>query len=85
MRDSEDKIHVMPVAPNDWEIEVQTGDAVAHELDKERAVAVALDVARAEGIETVIVHDGDGVTEELHSTYNHSKTTDADLDIPSPS
>ena len=67
MTDPENKIHVMPVDPNDWEVEEQSGDVVAHAPDLESAIAVARDVAEERGIETVIVHDGDGVTEAIPS------------------
>jgi hypothetical protein len=64
MNEPNDKIHVLPLG-KDWEVEAQSGAPIAHEDRKEDAVKVACEVARAEGIETVIVHDGDGVTEAI--------------------
>ena len=59
-----DKIHVMPTGES-WEIENQSGDPLAEEAIKEDAIEKAKFIAHAEGIETVILHDGDGVTEEV--------------------
>lgn len=59
-----DKIHVMPVA-NTWEVETQSGQALTREATVEQAVNAARTLARERGIETVILHDGDGVTEEV--------------------
>jgi diacylglycerol kinase family enzyme len=65
MTDPEDKIHVIPLG-SDWEIEAQSGAPITHEEKKGDAIAVACEIAREEGIQTVIVHDGDGVTEAVH-------------------
>lgn len=66
MNDPEDKIHVLPLGA-DWEVETQSGTPIAHEEEKADAVKVALDRAKEEGVDTVIVHHGDGVTEAVHS------------------
>lgn len=59
-----DKIHVMPTGGT-WEVEDQSGDPLAREGDKEDAIETAKEIALKEGISTVILHDGDGVTEEV--------------------
>ena len=58
------KIHVISLA-GDWEIESQSGVPLAHENDKGEAIATAKELARQRGIPTVILHHGDGVTEEI--------------------
>jgi len=65
MSDPDDKIHVIPLGA-DWEIETQSGTPLAHEGSKEEAVTAACEIAKEEGVATVIVHDGDGVTEAVH-------------------
>ncbi len=65
MSDPDDKIHVIPLG-EDWEVEAQSGAPLAHEDAKEAAIATACEIAREEGIPTVIVHNGDGVTEAMH-------------------
>ena len=67
MSDPQDKIHVLPLG-EDWEVEAQSGAPIAHEETKEEAVALACEIARAEGVPTVIVHSGDGVTEAVSPT-----------------
>ncbi len=74
MNDPEDKIHVIPLG-EDWEIEAQSGIPLAHETKKQEAISVACDLAREEGVSTVIVHDGDGVTEALHPGEVSNKTS----------
>lgn len=64
MTDPEEKIHVIPLG-EDWEVEAESGAPLAHEDKKSSAVAVAVELAREEGIETVIVHDGHGVTQAV--------------------
>lgn len=59
-----DKIHVISLA-DDWEVESQSGVPLAHETDKCDAIDTARKLARQRGIETVILHHGDGVTEEI--------------------
>lgn len=59
-----DKIHVISLA-DDWEIESQSGAPLAHSDDKRDAVDTAKQLAKEQGIETVILHHGDGVTEEV--------------------
>ncbi len=59
-----DKIHVISLA-GDWEIESQSGVPLAHENDKGAAIDTARELARQRGIPTVILHHGDGVTEEI--------------------
>jgi len=64
MEHETDKIHVMPTGDT-WEVEDQSGDPLAREADKEDAIETAREIAQKEGISTVILHDGDGVTEEV--------------------
>lgn len=59
-----DKIHIMPVA-HSWEVELQSGQAVTREPSVEQAIHSAQDLAREQGVNTIILHDGDGVTEEI--------------------
>jgi hypothetical protein len=73
MSDPDEKIHVMPLG-DDWEVEAESGAPLAHEDKKESAVAVAVELAREEGIETIIVHDGDGVTEAVHASSSDNTT-----------
>jgi hypothetical protein len=46
MTDHLDKIHVMPVAPTDWEVEEQSGEAVR---TNRTTIEKALDLARETG------------------------------------
>jgi hypothetical protein len=64
MTNPEEKIHVIPLG-KDWEVEAQSGAPLAHEIGKDSAVAAARDLARDEGIDTIIVHDGHGLTETV--------------------
>jgi len=64
MEHEPDKIHVISLA-DDWEVESQSGVPLAHENDKCDAIDTAKQLAQQRGIETVILHHGDGVTEEL--------------------
>lgn len=66
-----DKIHVMPLG-DQWEVEAQSGAPLAHDPDREGAVETAKDLARQQHISTVILHDGDGVTEEVPVAENES-------------
>jgi len=62
--DDSDKIHVMPDGAQ-WEIENQDGDVLAVEIDLARAIGIAKEFAREQGLGIVILHDPDGVTEEV--------------------
>jgi hypothetical protein len=64
MEHQKDKIHVISLA-DDWEVESQSGVPLAHEDDKCEAVDTAKKLAKQRGIEKVILHHGDGVTEEI--------------------
>ena len=64
MEHEPDKIHVISLADG-WEVESQSGVPLAHENDKCDAIDTAKQLAQQRGIETVILHHGDGVTEEL--------------------
>lgn len=64
MEHETDKIHVMPT-DGEWEVENQNGDPLAREEDKGDAIEAAKHIAQEERITTVILHDGDGVTEEV--------------------
>jgi hypothetical protein len=59
-----DKIHVMPDEAQ-WDVEDQDGALLTHDIDKDAAIARAKDLARERGLQTVVLHDGDGVTEEI--------------------
>jgi hypothetical protein len=59
-----DKIHVISLA-DDWEVESQSGVPLAHEDEKCDAIDTARKLAQQRGIETVILHHGDGVTEKI--------------------
>lgn len=73
MTNPDEKIHVIPLG-EDWDVEAESGAPLAHEDAREAAVSVALQLARDEGIETIIVHDGHGVTEAVSAK---DKTSDA--------
>ena len=60
------QIHVTPLGDH-WEIEAQSGKPLAHEDDKCEAVKTAKTLAQEQGVETVIVHEGDGMTEQLRA------------------
>ena len=64
MEHEPDKIHVISLA-DDWEVESQGGVPLAHENDKCDAIDTAKHLVQQRVIETVILHHGDGVTEEL--------------------
>lgn len=64
MEHETDKIHVMPLGDH-WEVEAQSGAPLAQAEEKHAAVETAKEIAREQGISTVILHDGDGVTEEV--------------------
>ena len=59
-----DKIHVMP-DEGQWDVEDQQGALLAHSVDRDIAIEEARRLARARGLTAVVVHDGDGVTEEV--------------------
>ena len=64
MEQENDKIHVISLA-DDWEVESQSGVPLAHEDEKCDAIDTARKLAQQRGIETVILHHGDGVTEKI--------------------
>jgi hypothetical protein len=70
-----DKIHVISLA-DDWEVESQSGATLAHENDKCDAIDTAKKLAEQRGIRTVILHHGDGVTEEIASGSLNAASTD---------
>lgn len=70
-----DKIHVISLA-DDWEVESQSGVTLAHENDKCDAIDTAKKLAEQRGIRTVILHHGDGVTEEIASGSLNAASTD---------
>src|SRR5262245_13818173 len=59
-----DKIHVISLA-DDWEVESHSGVSLAHEDEKCDAVETAKKLAQQRGVETVILHHGEGVTEKI--------------------
>lgn len=64
MDHSTDKIHVMPLG-DQWEVEAQSGAPLAHETNRDEAIATAKALAEEQGMPCVVLHDGDGVTEEI--------------------
>ena len=73
MKEENDKIHVISLA-DDWEVESQSGVPLAHEEQKCDAVVTAKKLAQQRGIETVIVHHGDGVTEKISAAPTEEAT-----------
>jgi hypothetical protein len=66
-----DKIHIMPLGER-WEVEAQSGAPLAHEIHREEAIATARTLAREKGMPCVVLHDGDGVTEEIQVPLHDS-------------
>ena len=64
MEEENDKLHVISLA-DDWEVESESGVPLAHEEEKSDAIDTARKLAQQRGIETVILHHGDGVTEKI--------------------
>lgn len=64
MEHETDKIHVMPLG-DQWEVEAQSGAPLAHEPSKDEAVETAKLLASEHGMPSIVLHDGDGVTEEI--------------------
>jgi uncharacterized protein DUF2188 len=64
MDDETDKIHVISLA-DDWEVESQDGTPIARTQDKSDALNTAKAFAKEQGVETIILHHGDGVTEKI--------------------
>jgi hypothetical protein len=77
MEQETDKIHVISLA-DDWEVESQSGVPLAHEDEKCDAVDTAKKLAQQQGIDTVILHHGDGVTEKIPATPTEKSTAPAD-------
>jgi diacylglycerol kinase family enzyme len=75
MKNPDDKIHVIPLGGH-WEVETQSGAPLAHEEEKHEAVEIACELAREQGVDTVIVHDGDGVTEAVKPVPGPDKPQD---------
>ena len=59
-----DKIHITPLGDH-WEIEAESGKTFAHEEDKCEAVKTAEILAQEQGVQSVILHEGDGTTAEI--------------------
>lgn len=64
MHHDKDKIHIMP-HEGWWEVEAQSGYRLALEASRTAAVTTAKTLARQQHVDVVILHDGDGVTEEI--------------------
>lgn len=64
MEHETDKIHIMPLG-DQWEIEAQSGAPLAHEATKHEAIETAKMLAKDRNMPVVVLHDGDGVTEEV--------------------
>ena len=67
---------------DDWEVESQSGIPLAHENDKCEAVETARKLAKQRGIEKVILHHGDGVTEEIPATPAEEPSAQTDNSRP---
>lgn len=59
-----DKLHIMPLG-DQWEVEAPSGAPLAHEPDRQAAIETAKAMASECGMPVVVLHDGDGVTEEI--------------------
>jgi hypothetical protein len=84
MEQETDKIHVISLA-DDWEVESQSGVPLAHEDEKCDAIDTAKKLAQQRGIDTVILHHGDGVTEKIPATPTEETTVAAEGDQPGSS
>lgn len=85
MEQETDKIHVISLA-DDWEVESQSGVPLAHENEKCDAIDTAKKLAQQRGIETVILHHGDGVTEKIPATPTEETTAPTQTgELTSPS
>ena len=84
MEQETDKIHVISLA-DDWEVESQSGVPLAHEDEKCDAIDTAKKLAQQRGIDTVILHHGDGVTEKIPATPTEETTVPAEDDQPGSS
>jgi len=58
-----DRIHIAPLGDH-WEIEVESGKTLAHEEDKCEAVKTAEILAQEQGVQSIILHEGDGTIAE---------------------
>jgi hypothetical protein len=81
MEQENDKIHVISLA-DDWEVESQSGVPLAHEDDKCDAIDTARKLAQQRGIESVILHHGDGVTEKIPAMPTEETTAPAEPGEP---
>ena len=81
MEHETDKIHVISLA-DDWEVESQSGVPLAHENEKCDAIDTAKKLAQQRGIETVILHHGDGVTEKIPAAPAEEATAPAKITEP---
>ncbi len=81
MEQEKDKIHVISLA-DDWEVESQSGVPLAHEDEKCDAIDTARKLAQQRGVETVILHHGDGVTEKIPAMPTEETTVPAEADEP---
>jgi hypothetical protein len=81
MEEENDKIHVISLA-DDWEVESQSGVPLAHEEEKCDAIDTARKLAQQRGIETVILHHGDGVTEKIPAAPTDETIAPAEADEP---
>lgn len=64
MNADKDKLHVIPLQGH-WEVEDQSGLPLAQEENMEDAIRDARVIAEQTNIEKIILHDGDGVTEDI--------------------
>jgi hypothetical protein len=58
-----DKIHVTPLGDH-WDVEAESGKTLAQEEDK-REVKTAEILAQEQGVESIILHEGDGTFAEI--------------------
>ena len=84
MEKETDKIHVISLA-DDREVESQSGVPLAHSDEKCDAIETAKKLAQQQGIETVILHHGDGVTEKIPAKASEETTAPAETHEPGSS
>ncbi|CAN5667619.1 hypothetical protein BH09VER1_BH09VER1_01250 [soil metagenome] len=64
MNADENKLHVIPLQGH-WEVEDQSGMPLAQETNVEDAIRDARVIAEQAHIGKIILHDGEGVTEDI--------------------
>lgn len=72
MNADEDRLHVIPLDGH-WEVEDQGGLPLAQEDNKEDAIRDAQCIAEKGHIPRIVLHDGDGVTEEIPLEHHEDR------------